>query len=158
MEEIKLNTIDEAVEQLRRGEFVIVVDDEDRENEGDFIIAAEKITEEKVNFMLREGRGVLCAPITAERCHELELNMQVDDNTSMLGTPFTVTIDLLDGCTTGVSMQSASESATLGVVWMASTRKTPRRISSPGEISCRSASTLCSFNLFLINPRVSRVL
>lgn len=87
MEEFKLNTIDEAVEQLKRGEFVIVVDDEDRENEGDFIIAAEKITEEKVNFMMREGRGVLCAPITTERCHELDLNMQVDDNTSMLGTP-----------------------------------------------------------------------
>lgn len=103
-EEIKLNTIEEAVEQFRKGDFVIVVDDEDRENEGDFIIAAEKITEEKVNFMLREGRGVLCAPITAKRCHELDLNMQVEENTSMLGTPFTVTVDLLEGCTTGVSM------------------------------------------------------
>ncbi len=102
--DIKLNTIDEAVEQLRRGEFIIVVDDEDRENEGDFIIAAEKITEEKVNFMLREGRGVLCAPLTTQRCHELELTMQVEDNTSVLGTPFTVTVDALDGCTTGVSM------------------------------------------------------
>lgn len=102
--EIKLNTIGDAIVSMQNGGFVIVVDDEDRENEGDFIIAAEKITEEKVNFMLREGRGVLCAPLTSERCHELELNMQVEDNTSMLGTPFTVTVDLLEGCTTGVSM------------------------------------------------------
>lgn len=102
--EIRLNTIDDAISSMRNGGFVIVVDDEDRENEGDFIIAAEKITEEKVNFMLREGRGVLCAPLTSKRCHELELNMQVEDNTSMLGTPFTVTVDLLEGCTTGVSM------------------------------------------------------
>ena len=103
-QEIKLNSVEEAIEQIKNGGFVIVVDDEDRENEGDFIIAAEKITEEHVNFMMREGRGVLCAPITSQRCHELELNMQVEDNTSMLGTPFTVTVDLLEGCTTGVSM------------------------------------------------------
>ena len=99
-----LNSIDEAIEQMRAGGFVIVVDDENRENEGDFIIAAEKVTEEKVNFMLREGRGVLCAPLTGERCHELGLAMQVEENTSVLGTPFTVTVDLLEGCTTGVSM------------------------------------------------------
>ena len=105
MEDIKLNTIDEAVEQIKKGEFVIVVDDEDRENEGDFIMAAEKITAEHVNFMLKNGRGVLCAPITEQRCHELNLDMQVHDNTSLLGTPFTVTVDNLeDGCTTGVSM------------------------------------------------------
>ena len=100
---IKLSTIEEAIEEFKVGNFIIVVDDEDRENEGDFIIAAEKITPEKVNFMLKEGRGVLCAPITRQRCIELELDKQVLDNTSILGTPFTVTIDKLDGCTTGVS-------------------------------------------------------
>ncbi|MEF9924108.1 MAG: bifunctional 3,4-dihydroxy-2-butanone-4-phosphate synthase/GTP cyclohydrolase II [Muribaculaceae bacterium] len=111
MEDIKLNSIEEALEQMRKGEFVVVVDDEDRENEGDFIIAAEKVTPEKVNFMLTEGRGVLCTPITSERCKELDLNMQVEDNTSMLGTPFTVTIDYLgNGCTTGVSMSDRAES------------------------------------------------
>ena len=103
--EFKLNTIEEAIEDFRQGKFVIVVDDEDRENEGDFIMAAEKITPEHVNFMLKNGRGVLCAPITEQRCHELNLDMQVHDNTSLLGTPFTVTVDNLeDGCTTGVSM------------------------------------------------------
>ena len=103
--EFKINTIEEALEDFRNGKFVIVVDDEDRENEGDFIIAAEKITPEAVNFMLRYGRGVLCSPITEERCKELNLDMQVHDNTSLLGTPFTTTVDLLGrGCTTGVSM------------------------------------------------------
>lgn len=104
MENIKLNSIEEAIEDFREGNFIIVVDDEDRENEGDFIIAAEKITPEKVNFMLTYGRGVLCAPITEERCEELDLEMQVSTNTSIYETPFTVTVDLLDGCTTGVSM------------------------------------------------------
>ncbi len=98
-----LSSIEEALEDFRQGKFVIVVDDEDRENEGDFITAAETITPEKVNFMLRNGRGVLCAPITISRARELELEHQVQENTSMLGTPFTVTVDLLDGCTTGVS-------------------------------------------------------
>ena len=103
--EFKINTIEEALEDFRNGKFVIVVDDEDRETEGDFIIAAEKITPEAVNFMLRYGRGVLCSPITEERCKELNLDMQVHDNTSLLGTPFTTTVDLLGrGCTTGVSM------------------------------------------------------
>ena len=101
--EIKLSTIEDAIEDFRQGKFVIVVDDEDRENEGDFITAAELITEEKVNFMLKYGRGVLCAPITRSRARELELEHQVQVNTSMLGTPFTVTVDLLKGCTTGVS-------------------------------------------------------
>ena len=103
--DFKVNTIEEAIEDFRQGKFVIVVDDEDRENEGDFIMAAEKITPEHVNFMLKNGRGVLCAPVTEQRCHELNLDMQVHDNTSLLGTPFTVTVDNLeDGCTTGVSM------------------------------------------------------
>ena len=93
MENVKLNTIEEAIEDFKAGNFVIVVDDEDRENEGDLIIAAEKITPEKVNFMLKHARGVLCAPITVSRCKELDLPHQVSDNTSVLGTPFTVTID-----------------------------------------------------------------
>ena len=100
---VSLSSIEEALEDFRQGRFVIVVDDEDRENEGDFITPAEMITPEKVNFMLRYGRGVLCAPITISRARELELPHQVQENTSMLGTPFTVTVDLLDGCTTGVS-------------------------------------------------------
>lgn len=101
---IKLDTIEEAIADFKEGKFVIVVDDEDRENEGDLIIAAEKITPEAVNFMLKNARGVLCAPITLERCRELGLTEQVTDNTSMLGTPFTVTVDKLEGCTTGVSI------------------------------------------------------
>ena len=103
--DFKLNTIEEAIEDFREGKFLIVVDDEDRENEGDFIIAAEKITPEKVNFMMQYGRGVLCAPMSADRCRQLDLEMQVRNNTSLLGTPFTITVDLLGhGCTTGVSM------------------------------------------------------
>ena len=100
---IKLDSIEEALHDFREGKMVIVVDDEDRENEGDLIVAAEKITPEQVNFMLKHARGVLCAPITISRCHELELDKQVENNTSMLGTPFTVTVDKLEGCTTGVS-------------------------------------------------------
>jgi 3,4-dihydroxy 2-butanone 4-phosphate synthase/GTP cyclohydrolase II len=100
-----LNNIEEAINDFREGKFLIVTDDEDRENEGDFIIAAEKVTPEKINFMMTYGRGVLCAPITEERCKELNLDMQVINNTSLLETPFTVTVDLLGhGCTTGVSM------------------------------------------------------
>ncbi len=99
-----LNSVDEVLEDIRAGKVVIVVDDEDRENEGDFIVAGEKITPEIVNFMLHNGRGVLCAPLTEDRCKELELNMQVADNTSLLGTPFTVSVDWLgEGSTTGVS-------------------------------------------------------
>ena len=102
---IKLDTIEEALDDFRQGRFVIVVDDEDRENEGDLIVAAEKITPEQVNFMLKNARGVLCAPITMSRARELALDPQVPDNTSVLGTPFTVTVDKLEGCSTGVSIQ-----------------------------------------------------
>lgn len=101
---IKLDTIEDAIEEFRKGQFVIVVDDEDRENEGDLIIAAEKITPEDVNFMLKNARGVLCVPITNEACERLNLPHQVNDNTSVLGTPFTVTVDKLEGCFTGVSI------------------------------------------------------
>lgn len=103
MKDFQLSTIEEALRDFREGKFLVVVDDEDRENEGDLITAAELITPDKINYMLRCGRGVLCAPITKERCRELELDRQVQSNTSVLGTPFTVTIDLLEGCTTGVS-------------------------------------------------------
>lgn len=102
-EDIRLDSIEEAIADFREGKFVIVVDDEDRENEGDLIIAAEKVTTEAVNFMVTNARGELCAPLTISRCHQLHLEHQVADNTSMLGTPFTVTVDKLPGCTTGVS-------------------------------------------------------
>ena len=99
-----LSTVEEGIEEIKAGRVVIVVDDEDRENEGDFIVAAEKITPEIVNFMITQGRGVLCAPLTMARCKELELEPMTQKNTTLLGTPFTVTVDLLgEGCTTGVS-------------------------------------------------------
>ena len=98
-----LNTIEEAIADIRDGKFIIVVDDEDRENEGDFVCAAEKITADMVNFMITHGRGVVCAPLTEERCDELELDNQVDKNTSIHSTPFTVSVDKLEGCTSGVS-------------------------------------------------------
>ena len=131
MEEFKLNTIEEALEDFKRGEFVIVVDDEDRENEGDLIIAAEKITPEKVNFMLKYARGVLCAPITISRSEELDLPRQVQDNTSVLGTPFTVTIDKLEGCTTGVSAHDRA--ATIKA--LADPTSTPQTFGRPGHIN-----------------------
>lgn len=109
MGDFKLNTIEEALKDFKEGKFVIVVDDEDRENEGDLIMAAEKITPEAVNFMLKNARGVLCVPITMSRAEELNLPHQVSDNTSMLGTPFTVTVDKLEGCTTGVSTHDRAE-------------------------------------------------
>jgi 3,4-dihydroxy 2-butanone 4-phosphate synthase/GTP cyclohydrolase II len=130
-EAIKVNTIEEAIEEFRKGEFVIVVDDEDRENEGDLIIAAEKITPEKVNFMLKNARGVLCAPITISRCKELDLPHQVDDNTSVLGTPFTVTIDKLEGCTTGVSIHDRCET----IRALADPNSTPQTFGRPGHIN-----------------------
>lgn len=103
METFKLASIETAVEDFKNGRMVIVVDDEERENEGDLIMAAQFATPETVNFMLRHGRGVLCAPITIDTCNRLALPHQVQENTSILGTPFTVTVDKLEGCTTGVS-------------------------------------------------------
>lgn len=131
MNEFKLNTIDEALDDFREGKFVIVVDDEDRENEGDFIIAAEKITPEAVNFMLKNGRGVLCAPITLSRCKELQLEPQVSSNTSLLGTPFTVTIDKMEGCSTGVS--TADRAATIKA--LADPDSKPETFARPGHIN-----------------------
>ena len=129
--EVQLSTIEAALDDFRQGKFVIVVDDEDRENEGDFITAAEMITPEKVNFMLRNGRGVLCAPITISRAKELELDHQVADNTSMLGTPFTVTVDLLEGCTTGVSTHDRA--ATIRA--LADPKRKPTDFGRPGHIN-----------------------
>ena len=129
--EFKLSTIEEALKDFKEGKFVIVVDDEDRENEGDFITAAELITEEKVNFMLKNGRGVLCTPITITRAEELELERQVQTNTSMLGTPFTVTVDLLDGCTTGVSTHDRA--ATIRA--LADPSRKPTDFGRPGHIN-----------------------
>ena len=128
---MQLNTIPEAIKDFREGKFLIVVDDEDRENEGDFIIAAEKITSQDVNFMLIHGRGVLCAPITESRCEELNLHKQVFDNTSIHGTPFTVTVDKLDGCTTGVSAEDRA--ATIRA--LADPLSTPQTFGRPGHIN-----------------------
>ena len=126
-----MNTIEQAIEDIREGKFVIVVDDEDRENEGDFIIAAEKITPEKVNFMLQHGRGVLCVPLPESRCAELGLMHQVSNNTSMLGTPFTVTVDKLEGCSTGVSAEDRA--ATIRA--LADPASKPETFGRPGHIN-----------------------
>ncbi len=130
--ETVLNRVEEVIEDFRQGKVVIVVDDEDRENEGDFIVAAEKITPEIVNFMLTEGRGVLCAPLSEERCEALELRMMEQNNTSLLGTPFTVSVDLLGhGCTTGVSCRDRA--ATIRALADPETR--PGDLGRPGHIN-----------------------
>ncbi len=126
-----LNSIDEAIEDIRNGKIIIVVDDEDRENEGDFVMAAEKVTPEDVNFMLTQGRGVLCVPITEERCQELSLSMMESNNTSIYNTPFTVTVDLLKGCTTGVSIQDRA--ATINAIASPDTK--PEDLGRPGHIN-----------------------
>lgn len=123
--------IEEAIKDFKQGKFLIVVDDEDRENEGDLIMAAEFVTPEHVNFMLRYGRGVLCAPITMERCKQLELPHQVQENTSILGTPFTVTIDLIEGCSTGVSCHDRA--ATIRA--LADENISPKSFGRPGHIN-----------------------
>lgn len=130
-ENIKLDRVEDAIEDIRNGKMVIVVDDEDRENEGDLIMAAEKITPDDVNFMLKNARGVLCAPITLDKCKELGLHKQVEDNTSVLGTPFTVTVDKLEGCSTGVS--STDRAATLRA--LADPSSTPETFGRPGHIN-----------------------
>lgn len=128
----KLNAIEEAIEDFRNGKFLIVIDDEDRENEGDFIIAAEMVTPEKINFMMTHGRGLLCAPITEERCKELELDMQVTKNTSAFDTPFTITVDRIGGgCTTGVSMHDRCET----IKALANKSTTPSDLGRPGHVN-----------------------
>lgn len=131
MEEIKLDSIEDAIKDFREGKMVIVVDDEDRENEGDLIVAAEKITPEQVNFMLKNARGVLCVPLTQSRCRELGLPHQVEENTSVLGTPFTVTVDKLEGCSTGVSIHDRC--ATIRA--LADPASKPETFGRPGHIN-----------------------
>ena len=110
MEKIKLDSIEEAIAQIRNGKVVIVVDDEDRENEGDFICAAESVTPEIVNFMATHGRGLICAPLIEDRCEELGLDLMVPTNTAVYETPFTVSVDLIGhGCTTGISAHDRSK-------------------------------------------------
>ena len=130
-DKIKLDSIEDALVDFREGKMIIVVDDEDRENEGDIIVAAEKITPEQVNFMLKNARGVLCAPITISRCKELGLDPQVNHNTSVLGTPFTITVDKLEGCTTGVSIHDRC--ATIRA--LADPASTPETFGRPGHIN-----------------------
>jgi 3,4-dihydroxy 2-butanone 4-phosphate synthase/GTP cyclohydrolase II len=125
-----IHNIEDAIQDIKDGKFVIVTDDEDRENEGDFICAAEKITPEMVNFMITHGRGVVCAALTEERCEELDLEMQVDNNTSIHSTPFTVSVDKLEGCTTGVS--TADRAATFQA--LADPTSTPETFGRPGHI------------------------
>lgn len=129
--ERKLNTTEEAIEEFRKGNIIIVVDDEDRENEGDFITAADFITPEKVNFMAMHGRGLICAPVSDEICKNLELDMMVSRNTSSHETQFTVSVDLLgDGCTTGISASDRSKT----IKALANAKTTPEELGRPGHI------------------------
>ena len=131
MDDIILNTIDEAVQDLANGKLVIVVDDEDRENEGDFIAAAEKITPEMVNFMATEGRGLICVAITEERCEELELDMMVGRNTSLHDTPFTISVDAVgDNVTTGISAKDRA----ITIAKLANPSTQPHELGRPGHI------------------------
>lgn len=130
-DKIKLDSIEEALEDFRAGKFLVVVDDEDRENEGDLIISAELITPEDVNFMLKNARGVLCVPLTISACERLALPKQVGDNTSVLGTPFTVTVDKLEGCSTGVSIQDRANT----IRHLADPAALPEDFGRPGHIN-----------------------
>ncbi|AWV96666.1 bifunctional 3,4-dihydroxy-2-butanone-4-phosphate synthase/GTP cyclohydrolase II [Arcticibacterium luteifluviistationis] len=131
MTDIKLDSVEEAINDIALGKVVVVVDDEDRENEGDFICAAEKITPELVNFMVKEGRGLMCAPLTKERCEELGLEMMVGKNTASHETPFTVSVDLLGyGCTTGISASDRSKT----IFALADENTKPSELGRPGHI------------------------
>jgi 3,4-dihydroxy 2-butanone 4-phosphate synthase/GTP cyclohydrolase II len=127
----KLNTIEEAIEDIRKGKVVIVVDDEDRENEGDFIAAAEAVSPEMINFMATYGRGLICAPLTEERCNELDLNMMVENNTVLHHTQFTVSIDLIGhGCTTGISVHDRAKT----IKSLVDPNTKPKDLGRPGHI------------------------
>jgi len=126
-----LNTIEEAIEDIRQGKVIIVVDDEDRENEGDFIAAAEKVTPEMINFMAKHGRGLICAPLTEDRCNELSLEMMVQNNTVLHETQFTVSVDLIgNGCTTGISVHDRAK--TIKALVDEDTK--PHNLGRPGHI------------------------
>ncbi len=129
--EAKLNTIEEAIEDFKQGKLLICVDDKDRENEGDFIFPAEKITPDIVNFMITNGRGLMCAPLTEERCKELNLDMMVSQNTSSHETPFTISVDKLgDGCTTGISTSDRAKT----IKALADKNTRPEELGRPGHI------------------------
>lgn len=129
--EIRLNTIEEAIEDIRNGKLLIVVDDEHRENEGDFVAAAELMTPEMVNFMATHGRGLICAPLTEERCAELDLELMVGKNTSLHATPFTVSVDLNGhGCTTGISVHDRAKT----ILALVDDKTTPEDLGRPGHI------------------------
>ena len=131
MAEYKLNTIDEAIEDIKAGKLLIVVDDEDRENEGDFVAAAELVTPEMINFMATHGRGLICAPITEERCNELELDMMVGKNTAVYETAFTISVDAIgEGCTTGISAYDRF----VTVKKLADPNTKPSELGRPGHI------------------------
>jgi 3,4-dihydroxy 2-butanone 4-phosphate synthase/GTP cyclohydrolase II len=128
---IQLNTIEDAINDIRQGKIIIVVDDENRENEGDFIAAAEKVTPELINFMAAQGRGLICAPLTEDRCEELDLSMMVQNNTVLHHTPFTVSVDLIgNGCTTGISVHDRAK--TIKALVNADTK--PFNLGRPGHI------------------------
>ncbi len=131
MDKIKLNTIEEAIEDIRQGKIIIVVDDENRENEGDFIAAAEMVTPELINFMTKNGRGLICVPLTEERCEDLQLNMMVENNTVMHHTQFTVSVDLIgEGCTTGISVQDRAKT----VQALVDKNTQPHKLGRPGHV------------------------
>ena len=128
---IHLNTIEEAIEDIRQGKIIIVVDDEDRENEGDFLAAAEKVTPEMINFMATHGRGLICAPLTESRCKELGLHVMVTNNTDPMETAFTVSVDLRgNGVTTGISAADRAKT----VLSLAHTDTKPHDLARPGHI------------------------
>ena len=138
MQEIILDSIEDAIEEIKNGNFVIVVDDEDRENEGDLIIAAECITPDKINFMETHARGLICAPVTIERCEDLDLPMMVANNTSVHATPFTVSIDLLThGCTTGISAYDRAQT----ILALTREETKPEDFGRPGHIFPLRAQT-----------------
>lgn len=131
MSDIKLNTIEEAIEDIRQGKIIIVVDDEDRENEGDFLAAADKVSPEMINFMATHGRGLICTPLTEKRCKELELPLMVSNNTVLHHTAFTVSVDLIgNGCTTGISAQDRSKT----VEALVDPETKPEDLGRPGHI------------------------
>ena len=128
---IQLNTIEEAIADIKAGKVIIVVDDENRENEGDFIAAAEAVSPEMINFMATHGRGLICAPLTEERCQELDLSMMVENNTVLHHTQFTVSVDLIGhGCTTGISVHDRAKT----IKALVNTETKPHDLGRPGHI------------------------
>ena len=131
MSKFKLNTIEEAIEDIKNGKMIIVVDDEDRENEGDFLTAARNVTTEMVNFMAKEGRGLICVPLTEERCDELDLDLMVGKNTAQFETPFTISVDLIGhGTSTGISAYDRA----MTIQALVNPNTDPKELGKPGHI------------------------